>query len=125
MRKIVVLLFITTLLWGCANNDKKSAETGNVTAKTDPTQHPDYAKGFELVANSDCFSCHKISEKFVGPAYSDVAAKYAGQPDVIDTLANRIINGSVGHWGQVPMLPHSTLSLEDARAMVKYVLTHK
>ena len=130
MKKTIVLFSIIAFIWSCGNNEKKPATgedkpaTGETkAAPADPTQHPDYQKGFDLVAKSDCFTCHKTSEKHVGPAYAEVAKKYAGQPEIIDTLAQRVIKGSVGHWGQVPMTPHANLSEEDARAMLKFVMT--
>ena len=123
MKKVLFLFFVTGLVWSCSNNDSKPAGQENKTTQADPTTHPDYQKGFDLVAKNDCLSCHKTSEKLVGPAYADVAKKYAGQTEMVDTLAQRIIKGSVGHWGQVPMTPHPNLSEDDARAMVKFVMT--
>jgi cytochrome c len=123
MRKVFLLLAIAGGVWSCGSNENKSATSENKTAKTDPAKHPDYQKGFDLVGKSDCFSCHKVGEKLVGPAYMEVAKKYEGQEGIVDTLAQRVIKGSVGHWGQVPMTPHPALSEDDAKAMVKYILT--
>jgi len=61
----------------------------------------------------------------VGPAYQDVANKYTASPAVIDTLANKVIKGGSGHWGDVPMSPHPALAMDDAREMVKYILSLK
>jgi cytochrome c len=82
----------------------------------------DHDKGLELVAKSDCLSCHKVAEKFVGPAYKDVANRYTAHPDTLNKLATKIIKGGVGNWGQVPMPPHPALSKEDAVLMAKYDL---
>ncbi|RYZ27185.1 MAG: c-type cytochrome [Chitinophagaceae bacterium] len=123
MKNIVFLCFVTALVWSCGNGENKPTEGENKTTQTDPTKHRDYKKGFDLVAKSDCFTCHSMNDKVVGPAYAEVAKKYAGQTEMVDTLAQRIINGSIGHWGQVQMTAHPNLSLEDARAMVKYVMT--
>jgi cytochrome c len=58
-----------------------------------------------------------------GPSYRDIATKYAGAPnDVITALANTIIKGGSGNWGNVPMTPHPSLSQDDAEAMVRYIL---
>jgi cytochrome c len=63
----------------------------------DVSKNPDYQKGLELVSKSDCFTCHKIDEPLTGPAYRDVANKYANEPDTIVThLAHKIIEG--GRW---------------------------
>jgi cytochrome c len=40
-------------------------------------------------------------------------------------LAATIIKGGSGVWGTVPMTAHPTLSEEDARQMVKYILLLK
>ena len=117
MKKILVLLTITAIVWSCGNNENKTVQAA------DPTNHPDYQKGFELVANSDCYTCHKVSDKVVGPAYIEVAKRYADQAGAVDTLAKSIIYGSIGKWGQMQMTPHANLSEEEARAMAKYILT--
>ena len=52
----------------------------------DITKNPDYQKGVEIIAKSDCFTCHKIDEKNIGPAWRDVATKYAGQDTAVKYL---------------------------------------
>jgi cytochrome c len=123
MRKVILFLTVVSIAVSCANKGNKSAVSENKTANTDPTNHPDYQKGFDLVGNSDCFTCHKVGDKLVGPAYTEVAKKYSGQEGAVDTLARSIIHGSIGKWGQVQMIPHANLSEEDAKAMAKYILT--
>ena len=94
-------------------------------AVTDVTSNPDYQKGVEIVAQSDCFTCHKIDEKNIGPAWREVANKYAGQDTAVKYLANKIINGGAGVWGQVPMAAHPTFTQEQAETVAKYVLLLK
>lgn len=75
---------------------------------------------------SDCFACHAIDHKVVGPAYVDVAKRYAGQePKIIDTLAEQVVKGTVGHWGNVPMPAHPNLGMAKARTIVKWIMTLK
>ncbi|TAN04541.1 MAG: cytochrome C [Rhodanobacteraceae bacterium] len=75
---------------------------------------------------SDCFACHAIEHKVVGPAYVDVAKRYASrQPAIIDTLAEQVVKGTVGHWGSVPMPAHPNLGIAKARTIVKWILTLK
>ncbi|MES2880916.1 MAG: c-type cytochrome [Bacteroidota bacterium] len=137
MKKTFFAISIVALLAACGNDSTTTTTTGTTTdTQTEPAafdtannkslaDNPDYQKGLALVAQSDCLTCHKISEAFTGPAYTEVAKKYAGQPELIDSLANTIIMGSTGKWGQAVMTPHPTLSTDDARAMVKYILTLK
>jgi cytochrome c len=91
----------------------------------DVSTHPDYKKGLALIGQSDCLGCHKVSEKMTGPAYQEVAERYAGKPGIEDSLASKIINGGSGNWGDQMMTPHPNLSKEDAVSMVKYILLLK
>ena len=50
-------------------------------------------------------ACHAVDKKLVGPAYKDVAAKYAGQKDAVDKLATKVMKGGSGVWGPVPCRP--------------------
>jgi cytochrome c len=116
----------------CGGGDNKPAEEPKATPGTeapaadDVSKNPDYQKGLALVAKSDCLTCHKVAETSTGPAYADVAAKYANAADTtIERLAEKIIKGGAGHWGTVPMTPHPTVSVDDAKQMVKYVLLLK
>jgi cytochrome c len=78
-----------------------------------------------LIAQSDCLTCHKVDEKAIGPAYRDVANKYSNDNQTVTMLADKIIKGGAGVWGQIPMTPHPNLSKQDAEQMVKYVLLLK
>lgn len=79
--------------------------------------------GKRLIEESDCKACHLVDEKSAGPAYRDVAKKYAGEPDIVGVLATRVIKGGGGVWGETQMSAHPQLSKEDAEAMVRYVLS--
>ena len=81
--------------------------------------------GEALLATSDCLVCHKLHEKSIGPAYDLVAAKYKPTDANITALADKIIKGGAGVWGDMPMTPHPTLKVDDVKAMVKYILTVK
>ncbi len=83
------------------------------------------AKGAQLIAASDCGSCHKQAEKLVGPAYTAIAQKYPATAANITMLANKIITGGKGHWGEIPMTPHPQLALADTKEMTKYILSLK
>src|SRR5688500_2521967 len=108
---LAAMLFFST---ACADNKKEpeAAKTAQAEEKPAPPPVPtlkngisqeDYDKGLALVGKSDCLTCHKLSEKFVGPAYRDVANRYTAHPDTLDKLATKIIKGGVGNWGPVPM----------------------
>jgi cytochrome c len=104
--------------------DNAGQSTGSTTLPPGITQ-ADVDKGLNLVATSDCTTCHQINAKVTGPSYADVANKYEATKENIAMLADKVVKGGTGVWGQVPMLPHDGLPQEDAVAMVKYVLSLK
>lgn len=126
MKKLFVIVAMGCLAVACGGGNDEKKEEGKEETKevaAEPkAKSPDYEKGLALVAKSDCFTCHDINTKKVGPAYKDVAAKYEENDAVVDSLANKVIKGGAGNWGQVPMTPHAQLSKDDAKAMVRYVL---
>lgn len=81
--------------------------------------------GKSLITASDCMTCHKDDAKLIGPSYKEVAAKYENTPENIDLLADKIIKGGQGVWGEVPMAPHPNISKEDAKKMAQYIMTLK
>jgi cytochrome c len=78
----------------------------------------------ELAQKKNCLACHAVDKKVVGPAYQDVAAKYAGQKDAVDKLSQKVIKGGGGVWGQVPMPPNAVTEAE-AKQLVTWILTLK
>lgn len=102
------------------SSDKTEAST---TSKEDITQNPDYQKGLDLVKTSDCLTCHTVSSTATGPSFVSIAKKY--HESDVPALADKVINGGSGVWGQVPMTPHPTMSKPDAEQIVKYILLLK
>lgn len=83
-------------------------------ATTDP--------GREAMQRSDCFNCHAVQHRVVGPGFLEIADKYRGEHDALTLLAQRVREGSTGVWGQVPMLPHPQHSQAEAQQMVAWIL---
>lgn len=77
----------------------------------------------DLAKNNNCMACHAVDKKIVGPAYKDVAKKYAGQPDAEATLAKSIKAGGSGKWGPIPMPAQAQLSDADAKTLATWVLS--
>lgn len=73
----------------------------------------------------NCMACHSIDKKVVGPAFKDVASKYAGQGDAVDKLAAKIMKGSSGVWGPVPMPANTQVSDAEAKKLAGWVLSLK
>lgn len=82
-------------------------------------------KGKQLISKSDCLACHKVDQKLVGPAYTEVAQKYDDTDANLNYLAGKIISGGSGVWGQIPMTPHPAISKDDAKEMARYILSLK
>lgn len=78
-----------------------------------------------LATAKNCLACHAVQKKLVGPAFKDVAAKYAGQSDAAAKLASKIMQGSSGVWGPVPMPANNQVSAADAQKLAAWVLTLK
>lgn len=78
-----------------------------------------------LAKKSNCLACHAIDTKLVGPAYKEVAAKYAGQKGAVDALTAKILKGSTGVWGAIPMPANTQVSDADAKKLAAWVLSLK
>ncbi|TAM52753.1 MAG: c-type cytochrome [Burkholderiaceae bacterium] len=78
-----------------------------------------------LAKAKNCMACHAVDKKLVGPAYKDVAAKYAGQKDAVDKLAIKIMKGGSGVWGPVPMPANTQVSEAEAKQLAAWVLSLK
>ncbi|HMG68966.1 MAG TPA: c-type cytochrome [Chitinophagaceae bacterium] len=122
MKKIFFPFVTVCLLAACGGNETKT-EAPKVA---DITKNPAYQKGLELASKSDCFTCHQVDDKLTGPAYREVANKYANLPDtIVAHLAGKIITGGSGVWGEIIMTPHPGLSQSDAEDIVRYILLLK
>ena len=78
--------------------------------------------GLKLAESHRCLTCHSVDRKVTGPAYRDVAAKYAGKPDALATVARHIRNGGSGLWGPavMPSFPH--VPKQDVLALADWIL---
>ncbi len=79
----------------------------------------------ELAKKHNCFACHAVDKKLVGPSYKEVAAKYRSDKAADAKLADKVKKGSQGVWGQVPMPPNATVPDADLQALVKWILSQK
>ncbi len=105
----------STTIWGKTFDPIPQPEKPNLDPEFDH-------RGKLFISKSDCATCHELDHKMVGPSYIQIAERYAGQ-DVRDVLMERIKNGSKGFWGEAIMTPHPTLSQEELRQSVNYILS--
>jgi len=78
-----------------------------------------------LATAKNCMACHAIDKKVLGPAYKDVAKKYAGQKDAAAKLATKVMKGGSGVWGAVPMPANPQVNEAEANKLVAWILTLK
>jgi cytochrome c len=79
----------------------------------------------QLARSKNCLACHQIDAKVVGPAYKDVAAKYAGQPDAVARLTQKVMKGGAGVWGPVPMPANPQVNEAEAKQLAQWILSLK
>ena len=79
----------------------------------------------DLAQKKGCMACHQLQTKVVGPAYKDVAAKYAKDKDAAKKLAEKVIKGGSGVWGPVPMPANTQVSAAEAKDLAQWVLKVK
>lgn len=79
--------------------------------------------GLGSMKASDCFNCHSVEQQLVGPSFSAISQKYQGVKKARNEAAQRIVNGSSGVWGQIPMMPHPQHSINVAREMVDWIFS--
>ncbi|VVE19935.1 Cytochrome c-551 [Pandoraea eparura] len=75
-----------------------------------------------LADKNGCLACHGVTDKKIGPAFSEVATKYHGQSDAAEKLVAKIRAGGAGNWGSMPMPPQSQVAETDVRTMVDWIL---
>jgi len=79
----------------------------------------------ELAKQRNCLACHSVDKKIVGPAYKDVAAKYAGDASAPAKLAKKIREGGTGVWGKAVMPANPKVTEAEADSLVKWILSQK
>ncbi len=79
-----------------------------------------------LAQKDGCLACHSVDHKVMGPAYRDVAKKYAHVPGAEERLVKKVLNGGTGVWGHFVMPANkSHVSEADARKLVHWILSLK
>jgi cytochrome c len=81
----------------------------------------DVDPGLSRMKQSDCFNCHAIDQRIIGPTLMEIATKYRGVPGALETSVDRVLKGSTGVWGPLPMLPHGHHSADEIHMMVRWI----
>jgi cytochrome c len=82
-----------------------------------------FSAGAYLISSNDCKSCHMVDKASLGPSFIDVATKYKDDKNAVPHLADKVISGGSGVWGERAMAAHPNLSRSDAERIVKYILS--
>jgi cytochrome c len=127
MKKTFLFLSALTLFFAACGGSTSETEQSSTTTSA-PAAAPSTSAmdpGELLIVKSDCVGCHHKENKLIGPSYVDVAAKYPSTDENITLLAGKILKGGKGVWGNVPMTPHPKLTEDEAKTIVKYILSLK
>jgi len=125
---LVILLFVA-----CTSGEKSEVSDWSasenqdyirpVEGKDEPLDPELVKKGKVLISYGDCNSCHTDEKRAKGPAFLDIAKRYPSNQVYLDLLAQKVIVGGKGSWGNPVMAAHPSLQKADAIAMVSYILS--
>ncbi|MFA5371320.1 MAG: c-type cytochrome [Sideroxydans sp.] len=127
MKKLWMLCALL-LLAGCQGEKSQPAPSASVDAAAPVAAVPAVsivetdAAVMALARKSNCFACHALDKKIVGPAWKTVAAKYRGDVNAQIFLENKIAKGGGGVWGAVPMPAQPELSTEQRAKLARFIL---
>ena len=79
-------------------------------------------RGLQLMTKSDCLNCHQWTRPLVAPTFFEIAERYRDDKTAPKKLTDKVLQGGVGEWGQIPMAPHPQHPAKEARAMVDTLL---
>lgn len=103
---------------------KPDAPTAPVAPKVVTATVSD-ADAAALAKKRNCFACHMIDKKIVGPAWKDVAAKYRGDAGAQARLETKIGKGGSGAWGSMAMPPQPQVAAEERAILARFILNLK
>lgn len=104
-----------------ASEPQKVAEPVPVVAPS-PQPVVSEADTLALAKKKNCFACHALDKKVVGPAWKDVAAKYRADGGAQAYLEAKMIKGGKGVWGSVAMPPQPALSAGESAQLARFIL---
>lgn len=129
MKQIFALFLLVGVILTTSCGSKKENETQEeddayeIAGPAEKSSEEMIAEGKALVDGSDCRTCHHPTNKVIGPAHTEVAKKYEFTEANVKMLADKIIKGGSGVWGEIMMNPHPDLPQADAEKMARYVLS--
>jgi cytochrome c len=135
MKPFTLSTFVVAVIFTACESNKSSENTASqastneikpqLTVETTNETSTQKSSAELLMEKSDCYTCHSVDTKLIGPSFNEISKKYENNRASIQLLADKIINGGSGVWGEVPMQAHSQMSKEDATEMVNFILSLK
>jgi len=83
------------------------------------------SRGRYWMEKSDCFTCHEIDKKTVGPSFHQIALRYENEKNSAEHLISKIKQGGSGVWGTATMTAHPTLTENEIKTMLDYIMSLK
>ncbi len=124
MKKILLILIVFVSMNCGGKKETVNAEEFSAQDNTPKVSATDQiTEGEALVKGSDCKTCHHAINKIIGPSHTDVAKKYEFTEANVKMLADKIMKGGQGVWGQIPMTAHVDITQVNAEKMARYVLS--
>jgi len=104
------------------------AATPEPVKKAVTSSAPNQADSLALARKSGCLACHAVDKKVVGPSWTDVAKRYAGNADAKTILTEKVKKGGRGNWtdvvGNAMMPPYSPrVSDDNIEKLVDFVIS--
>lgn len=123
MKQYLFFLLLAGSLAACGGNEQNEQASAPEGIAEEPALTEAQAEGWQLIRQSDCSACHLDDVMLIGPSYEAVAEKYPHTDSTLTYLAEKIIKGGAGVWGNTPMTPHPQHSPEEAEKMARYILS--
>lgn len=92
------------------------------SSKPEPTEPAQRVDGARLAARYACLSCHQAKVRLIGPAFQQIAIKYASDATAAEKIAQQITKGGSGKWGPIPMPPFTSISRDEIRVLGEWIL---
>lgn len=119
----VIFTILSCRQSGNSTSSAQKTATDNLINNVQASAAAEVLQGAQLITKSDCFTCHAVDSVVTGPAFKTIAQKYQHIDGNVNKLANSIVDGSKGIWGEVEMTPHPYVSNADAQEMVRYIFS--
>lgn len=78
--------------------------------------------GLAAMKTSNCFNCHGFDEPLIGPSFREISERYTNEDSTVNTLVQRVIEGSSGIWSSTVMPSHPELSSENTKEIIHWIL---